>query len=52
MARYSGLQIYKGTARQAFGTYELILSAGIIIPTTKHNPMFVCGKPDLGVPKG
>lgn len=27
-ARYSGLKIYQGTARQAFGTYELILSLG------------------------
>ena len=39
-ARYSGLKIYEGTAHQNFGTYELILSGGIIIPTTKHNPMF------------
>lgn len=28
-ARYSGLKIYKGTARQAFGTAELILNLGI-----------------------
>jgi len=34
-ARYSGLKIYDGTASQNFGTYELILSAGVIIPTTK-----------------
>jgi len=27
-ARYSGLKIYKGTAKQAFGTAELILSLG------------------------
>jgi hypothetical protein len=40
-ARYSNLKIYEGTAKQNFGTYELILSVGTIIPTTKHNPMFV-----------
>ncbi|MES2702185.1 MAG: hypothetical protein V4649_06075 [Bacteroidota bacterium] len=48
-ARYSNLKIYKGTAKQSFGTYELILSAGIILPTHKHNPMFVpesSSKPD------
>lgn len=28
-ARYSGLKIYKGTARQAFGTAELILNLGV-----------------------
>jgi hypothetical protein len=27
-ARYSGLKVYQGTASQAFGTYELILSLG------------------------
>ena len=27
-ARYSGLKIYDGTAKQAFGTYELILNLG------------------------
>ncbi len=27
-ARYSNLKVYQGTARQAFGTYELILSIG------------------------
>lgn len=31
-ARYSGLRIYKGTARQAFGTYEMILNLGITFP--------------------
>ena len=31
-ARYSGLRIYGGTARQAFGTYEMILSLGARIP--------------------
>ena len=39
-ARYSNLKILGGTARQAFGTYEFILSLGFIVPTTKHNPMF------------
>lgn len=39
-ARYSNLKLYQGTAKQNFGTYELILSIGAIIPTTKHNPMF------------
>ncbi len=39
-ARYSGLRIYNGTARQAFATYELVMSIGFIIPTTSHNPMF------------
>lgn len=39
-ARYSNLKVYEGTAKQNFGTYELILSIGAIIPTTKHNPMF------------
>jgi len=34
-ARYSGLRIYDGTARQAFGTYELILSLGIDLPVGK-----------------
>ena len=33
-ARYSGLNLYEGKAHQAFGTYEMILSLGIIIPTT------------------
>jgi hypothetical protein len=35
-ARYSGLRIYKGTARQAFGTYEMILNLGITFPVGKH----------------
>jgi hypothetical protein len=34
-ARYSNLKIYKGTAKQNFGTYELILSAGVVLPA-KH----------------
>lgn len=33
-ARYSGLNVYLGKARQAFGTYEMILSLGVVIPTT------------------
>ncbi len=33
-ARYSGLNLYEGKAHQAFGTYEMILSIGLIIPTT------------------
>lgn len=39
-ARYSHLAIYEGRARQAFGTYELVLSLGITIPTGKQNPEF------------
>lgn len=39
-ARYSNLKVASGTAKQNFGTYELILSAGVIFPTTKHNPLF------------
>ncbi len=31
-ARYSNLQIYEGTAKQAFGTYEMILNLGITFP--------------------
>lgn len=42
-ARYSNLKIYEGTAKQNFGTYELILSVGAIIPTTKHHPYFSHG---------
>ena len=33
-ARYSGLNIYEGKAHQAFGTYEMILSLGVVIPTS------------------
>lgn len=45
-ARYSGLRIANGgTARQAFGTYELILTAGITLPRGKHNPLFEGRKP-------
>ena len=31
-ANYSGLRIYKGKARQSFGTYEMILSLGVTFP--------------------
>ncbi len=34
-ARYAHLHIYKGKARQAFGTYELILNLGVTLPTRK-----------------
>lgn len=34
-ARYSNLKVYQGTARQAFGTYELVLSLGFTIPAGK-----------------
>ena len=34
-ARYSGVNVYLGKARQAFGTYEMILSLGIDIPTSR-----------------
>ena len=34
-ARYSNLKVYQGTARQAFGTYELILSVGYTIQAGK-----------------
>ena len=34
-ARYSNLKVYQGTAKQAFGTYELILSFGYTIQTGK-----------------
>jgi hypothetical protein len=34
-ARYAHLHVYKGKARQAFGTYELILSLGVTLPTGK-----------------
>ncbi len=39
-ARYSGLSVYQGKARQAFGTYELIMSLGITLPTGKNNREF------------
>jgi hypothetical protein len=34
-ARYSGLKIYQGTAKQAFGTYEMILNLGLSFPVGK-----------------
>ena len=34
-ARYSNLRIYKGTAKHAFGTYEMILNIGANIPIGK-----------------
>jgi hypothetical protein len=42
-ARYSNLKVAAGgTAKQDFGTYELILSAGFIVPTRnkRDNPLF------------
>jgi len=35
-ARYFGLRIYKGTARHAFGTYEMILNLGVTFPMGKR----------------
>ncbi len=34
-ARYSNLKTYQGTANQAFGTYELVLSLGFTVPAGK-----------------
>ena len=31
-ARYAGLKVYQGTAKQAFGTYEMILNVGVTFP--------------------
>ncbi len=39
-ARYSHLRVHEGRARQSFGTYETILSLGVILPTSKNNPLF------------
>lgn len=36
-ARYSGLKIYKGTAKQAFGTAEIILNLGLTFNTGKKH---------------
>lgn len=36
-ARYSGLRIYQGTAKQAFGTYEMILNLGVTFPVGKKS---------------
>jgi hypothetical protein len=35
-ARYHNLNIYEGAAHQAFGTEELILSLGFVIPTSSR----------------
>ena len=35
-ARYSGLKIYMGNAKQAFGTYEMILNLGLSFPVGKR----------------
>jgi hypothetical protein len=35
-ARYSNLQVYQGHAKQAFGTYEMILNLGITFPVGKR----------------
>ena len=40
-ASYSGLKIYKGTAKQAFGTYELILSLGYTFQAGKKHKLSV-----------
>jgi hypothetical protein len=37
-ARYSGLKIYEGDAKQAFGTYEMILNLGLSFPVGKKLP--------------
>lgn len=34
-ARYSNLKSYEGTAKQAFGTYEMILNLGVTFPIGK-----------------
>jgi hypothetical protein len=34
-ARYSGLRVYDGTVKQAFGTYEMVLSLGFNLPVGK-----------------
>ena len=38
-ARYSNLKIYKGTAKHAFGTYELIVNLGVSLPAGKKVKM-------------
>jgi len=40
-ARYSNLKVYAGTAKHAFGTYEMVLNLGITFPVggkVKNNP--------------
>jgi hypothetical protein len=39
-ARYSHLKVYEGRAKQAFGSYQLILSLGFTLPTGKNNKEF------------
>ncbi len=34
-ARYSNLKVYQGTAKQNFGTYEMILNLGVTFPVGK-----------------
>jgi hypothetical protein len=34
-AKYYGLNLYEGKAKQTFGTYEMILSLGFTLPTSK-----------------
>ena len=34
-ARYSGVNVYQGKAHQTFGTYEMIVSLGFDIPTSR-----------------
>jgi hypothetical protein len=36
-ARYSGLKIYEGKVKQAFGTYEMILNLGLSFPVGKRS---------------
>jgi hypothetical protein len=36
-ARYHNLNVYMGAAHQAFGTEEMILSLGLVIPTTSRH---------------
>jgi hypothetical protein len=36
-ARYSNLGVYKGTAKQAFGSYQMVLSLGLTFPTGKKS---------------
>ena len=38
-ARYSNLKIYKGTAKHAFGTYEMIMSIGVNLPVGKRTAL-------------
>lgn len=37
-ARYSGLKIYEGQARQAFGCYEMIANIGVNFPICSKKP--------------